>query len=95
MIGQHKRLCRLYLKKYADLDRFFLTEGNATIKQVLKKNEYQESILSKIFKKTAKSHSLFQSQQQTQAIDIEEEDFRMSVNLLCVKGTSEKLRCIL
>ena len=62
---------------------------------MFKKNEYQESILSKIFKKTAKSHSLFQSQQQTQAIDIEEEDFRMSVNLLCVKGTSEKQRRIL
>ena len=77
------------------MDRFFSTEGNAAIKQVLKENEYQESIISRLFKRIPKKHSLFRSQQQTQAIDIEEEDFRMSVNLLCVKGTSEKQRRIL
>ena len=77
------------------MDRFFSTEGNAAIKQVLKENEYQESIISRLFKRISKKHSLFRSQQQTQAIDIEEEDFRMSVNLPCVEGTSEKLRRIL
>ena len=77
------------------MDRFFSTEGNAARKQVLKENEYQESIISRLFKRIPKKYSLFRSQQQTQAIDIEEEDFRMSVNLPCVEGTSEKLRRIL
>ena len=27
--------------------------------------------------------------------DIQEEQFRMSINLQCFEGTSEKLRCIL
>ena len=58
---------------------------------MVKGNGYQESIISKIFKKI----SLSQSQQQTQATDIQVEEIRMSVNLLYVESTSEKLLCIL
>ena len=39
-----------------------LTKDNAKIKQVLNGNEYQESIISKIFKGVTNSHSLSQSQ---------------------------------
>ena len=68
---------------------------NARIKQVLKENGYQESIISKIFRRITNNHSLPQSQQLTQATDIQEEEIRMSINLPYVEGTSEKLRCIL
>ena len=68
---------------------------NARIKQVLKDNGYQESIISKFFKKITKNYSLPQSQQLTQAKDIQEEQSRMSVNLPYVEGTSGKLRRIL
>ena len=44
---------------------------------------------------TTVCHSLPQSQQQMHALDIHEEEIRMSRNLLYVEGTSEKLRCIL
>ena len=72
-----------------------LYKENARIKQVLKKNGYQERIISKIFKRITNNHSLSQSQQQTQATDIHEEEIRMSINLPYVEGTSEKLRRIL
>ena len=36
-----------------------------------------------------------QSQQLTQATDIQEEEIRIRINLPYVQGTSEKLRCIL
>ena len=68
---------------------------NARIKQVLKENGYQESIISKIFKRITNNHSLPQLQQQTQATDIQEEEIRMSIYLPYVEGTSEKLRRIL
>ena len=69
-----------------------LDKENARIKQVLKENGYQESIISKIFKRITNNHSLPQSNQQTQATDIQEEEIRMSINLPYVEGTSEKLR---
>ena len=72
-----------------------LYKRNARIKQVLKENGYQESIISKIFKRITNNHSLPQSQQLTQATDIQEEEIRMSINLPYVEGTSEKLRRIL
>ena len=62
---------------------------------MLKENGYQESIISKIFKRITNNHSLPQLQQQTQAADIQEEDIKMSINLPYVEGTSEKLRRIL
>ena len=68
---------------------------NARIKQVLKENGYQESIINKIFRRITNNHSLPQSQQLTQVTDIQEEEIRMSINLPCVEGTSEKLRRIL
>ena len=67
----------------------------ARIKQVLKENGYQESIISKIFKRITNNHSLPQLQQQTQAADIQEEEIKMNINLPYVEGTSEKLRRIL
>ena len=72
-----------------------LHEENARIKQVLKENGYQGSIISKIFKRITNNHSLPQLQQQTQAADIQEEEIKMSINLPYVEGTSEKLRRIL
>ena len=71
-----------------------LCKGNARIKQVLKENGYRESIINKIFRRIT-NHSLPQSQELTQATDIQEEEIRMSINLLYVEGTSEKLRHIL
>ena len=68
---------------------------NTRIKQVLKKNECQESIMSKIFRRITNNHSLPKSQQLTQAIDIQQEEIRMSINLPYVEGTGEKLRRIL
>ena len=62
---------------------------------MLKGNGYQESIISKIFKRITNNHSLPQSQQLTQATDIQEEEIRISINLPYVEGTSEKLRRIL
>ena len=62
---------------------------------MLKENGYQESIISKIFKRITNNHSLPQSQQLMQATDIQEEEIRISINLPYVEGTSEKLRRIL
>ena len=62
---------------------------------MLKENGYQESIISKIFKRITNSHSLPQSQQQTQATDTQEGEIRMNINLLYVEDTSEKLWRIL
>ena len=70
-------------------------QRNAVIKQVLKENGYHESIISKIFKRITNNHNLSQSQQQTQATDIQEEEIRMIINLPYVEGTSEKLQRIL
>ena len=72
-----------------------LYKENARIKQVLKENGYQGSIVSKIFKRITNNHSLPKSQQQTQTTDIQEENIRMSINLPYLAGTREKLRCIL
>ena len=69
-----------------------LRKENARIKQVLKENGYQESIISKIFQRITNNHSLPQLQQQTQ---IQEEEIKMSINLPYVEGTSEKLQGIL
>ena len=68
---------------------------NARVKQVLKENGYQESIINKIFRRITNNHSLHQSQLLTQATDIQKEEIRMSINLLYIEGTSEKLWCIL
>ena len=58
---------------------------------MLKENGYQESIIKRI----TNNHSLPQSQQLTEATDIQEEKIRMSINLSYVEGTSEKLWRIL
>ena len=68
---------------------------NARIKQVLKENGNQKSIISKIFKRITNNYSLPQSQELTQATNIQEEEIRISINLLHVEGTSEKLWGIL
>ena len=58
-----------------------LHKENARIKQVLKENGYQESIISKIFQRITNNHRLPQSQQLTQTTDIQEEEISMSINL--------------
>ena len=50
-----------------------LYKENARIKQVLKENGYQESIINEILKRTTNNHSLPQSQQPTQTADIQRE----------------------
>ena len=50
-----------------------LYKEHAGIKQELKKNGYQESIINKIFKKITSNHSLPQSKQQMQVSDIQNE----------------------
>ena len=63
---------------------------------MLKENEHQEKIISTIFKEITKNRSLCQLQKQTtQVTDIQEEEIIMSRNLPYIKGTNEKLRCIL
>ena len=62
---------------------------------MLKENGYQESIINKIFRIITNNHSLPQSQQLTQATDIQEGEIRMNINLSYVEGTSEKLWHIL
>ena len=69
-----------------------LHKENARIKQMLKENGYRESIINKIFRRITNNHSLPQSQKLTQATDIQEEEIRITINLLCAEGTSEKLR---
>ena len=54
-----------------------LTKENARIKQVLKENGYQESIIRKIVKRITNNHKLSQSQQQTKATDIQDEEIRV------------------
>ena len=72
-----------------------LHKENTRIKQVLKENGYQESIISEVFKRITNNHSLPQAQQLTQATNIQEEKIRMSISLPYVEGTSQKLRRIL
>ena len=62
---------------------------------MLKKNGYQKRIIRKIFKRITNNHSLPQSQQLSQVTDIQEDEIRMSINLLYVEGSSKKLRRIL
>ena len=71
-----------------------LHKENARIKQVLKENEYRENI-NEIFRRITNNQSLSQSQQLTQATDIQEEEIRISINLPYTEGTSEKLWRIL
>ena len=85
----------LFNKSYSIItNKDDLHKENARIKQVLKKNGYQENIISKIFMRITNNHSLPQSQQLTQTTDIQKEEIRMSLNLLHIDGNSEKLRRI-
>ena len=82
----------LYNRAYSIItNKNDLHKENIRIKQLLKKNGYQESIINKIFKRITNNHSLPQSKQLTQAIDIQEEEIRMSINLPYDEGTSENL----
>ena len=56
-----------------------LRKENAKIKQALKENGFQESIISKIFKRIIYNYCLPQSQQLTQVTDIQEEEIRISI----------------
>ena len=62
---------------------------------MLKENGYQESNISKIFKRIINNHGLPQSQQQIEARDIQKEVIKIIINLSHVQGTSETLRRIL
>ena len=56
---------------------------------MLKEDRYKKSIISKMFNMITNNHSLSQLRQQTQAIDIQEEKIRMSINLPYVEGIVE------
>ena len=60
-----------------------------------KENGYKQNIISKIFKRITNNHSLPQLQQQTHGKYLQKEEIKMSINLPCVEGTSEKLWRIL
>ena len=77
---------------YIIINKDGLTKENARIKQVLKENRYQESIIRKIFKRITNNHSFSSAIQQPQATNILEQEIRMSINLLFVEGTIEKLQ---
>ena len=62
-----------------------LHKENAGIKHVLKENQYQESIISKIFQRITNNHSLPMSQQQMQATDIQEDEIRMNYSIYSLK----------
>ena len=66
-----------------------LAKENGSIKQVLKENEYDESVTSNTLKRITNNQSFSQSQQQTQATDIREEEFNISINLPYVEGASK------
>ena len=66
---------------FLDTDKDYLTKENIRIKQVLKENGYQEGIISKIFGRITNNQSLF-SFKQMQTTDIQEEELRISINLL-------------
>ena len=59
---------------------------------MLKENGYQEIIISKVCRRIDNNHSLYQTQQQTQATNIHKEEIRMNANLPYVVGNSEKLQ---
>ena len=71
-----------------------INKENARIKQLLKKNGYQEIIITKS-KRITNNHSLSQSQQQMKLTDVQKEEMRMSINLAYVDGTSKNLWHIL
>ena len=56
---------------------------------------YQKDIISKIFKGITNNHRWSQSHQQTQATYIQEKDIKMSIRLIYIEDTSEKVRRIL
>ena len=93
---QHQKRCKenvvssLFNTAYSIItNKDDLRKENTEVKQVLKENGYQESIISKIFKRiTDNNHSLPQSQQLTQTTDIQDEEIRVSINLTYVEGTS-------
>ena len=97
---QHQKSCKknvvssLFNRAYSIItNKDGLRKENTEIKQVLRENGYQESIISKIFNRiTDNSHSLPQLHQLTHATDIQEEEIRMSINLTYVEGISERLR---
>ena len=66
-----------------------LYKENPRIKQVLKENGYQESILSKIFKRITNNHSLSQSHQQTQVTNIQEKEITIRTDLPYFEGTNK------
>ena len=49
---------------------------------MLNENGYQEGIIRKIFKRITNNRNFSQSQQKMQATNIQEEEIRMSINLL-------------
>ena len=55
-----------------------VTKENARLNHVLKVFGYLDCIISKIVKRISNNHSLFQSQEQMQATDIQVEEIRMN-----------------
>ena len=64
-------------------------------KKMLKENGYQESIISKVFKRITNNHSLSESLQKTQSTDIQGEGIRTFMMFPNVEGAREKLQRVL
>ena len=85
--SQHQTSCKdsvvysLFDRAYSIItNKDDLTKENTRIKQVLKENGYQESIISKIFTRINNNYRLSQLRQRIQATDIQEEEIRMLKN---------------
>ena len=87
------KIYKITYSKLQSIPKYILSAENARVKLVLKSNEYQHSIISKIFKRITNNHNL--SNSQTQATNIQGKQIRMSINLWYIEGTSEKLWHIL
>ena len=82
-------LALCYRANYNITNKDDLAKENGSIKQMLKENEYDESVTSNTLKRITNNQSFSQSQQQTQATDIREEEFNISINLPYVEGASK------
>ena len=80
------KLCSIITNKHD------INKENAEIKHVLKKNGYQESIISKIYKRITNNYSLSWSQQLTHVTDAQDAKISICINLLFAEDTGEILQ---
>ena len=87
--SHHQTSCKerivslLFNRAYSIIrNKYDLTIIIVKITHMLNENGYQEGIIRKIFKRITNNRNFSQSQQKMQATNIQEEEIRMSINLL-------------